>query len=156
MLSRSLVHTPLCILPPTGCWNGPSTLKGKGLSHVSCALWAFCTDWSSRECRPLCLPTSVMKPRRSARFRLRKNSLTAGSPAQRINSSAQAPAKSAGCGSSCQPCACLTLTAEVMPRVPSQRTGMPQPHGGPARSQRLSPAPHEYEHPLRPLLAPTS
>ena len=49
-----------------------------------------------------------------------------------------------------------SLAAEVMPRVPLQRTGMPQPHGGPARSQRLSPAPHEYEHPLRPLLAPTS
>jgi hypothetical protein len=36
----------------------------------------------------------------------------------------------------------------VMLRVPSQqRTGMPQPHGGPARSPRLSPAPHECEHP---------
>jgi hypothetical protein len=44
----------------------------------------------------------------------------------------------------------------VMRLVPSQRTGTPSPHGGPARSQRLSPAPHEYEHPLRPLLVPTS
>jgi hypothetical protein len=49
-----------------------------------------------------------------------------------------------------------TARGQVMRRVPSQRTGTPQPHGGPARSQRLSPAPHEYEHPLRPLLAPTS
>jgi hypothetical protein len=40
MLSPRLVPTPLCILPPTSCWNGPSTLKGKGSSHVSCAPWA--------------------------------------------------------------------------------------------------------------------
>jgi hypothetical protein len=40
--------------------------------------------------------------------------------------------------------------------VPSQRTGTPSLHGGPAHSQRLSPAPHECERLLRPLLAPTS
>jgi hypothetical protein len=50
----------------------------------------------------------------------------------------------------------LYKRGQVMLRALSQRTGTPPPHGGPARSPRLSPAPHEYEHPSRPLLAPTS
>ena len=50
-----------------------------------------------------------------------------------------------------------TARGRIMRLGPSQqRTGMPQPHGGPARSQPLPPAPHEYEHLLRPLLAPTA
>jgi hypothetical protein len=51
---------------------------------------------------------------------------------------------------------CIIPRCRVMPRVPSQRTGTTPLHGGPARSQRLTPAPHEYERPLRLLLAPTS
>ena|SRR5882762_8051852 len=51
---------------------------------------------------------------------------------------------------------CAPNLIRVMRRVPLQRIGTPQPRGGPARSQRLSPARHEYGRPLRPLLAPTS
>jgi hypothetical protein len=40
-----------------------------------------------------------------------------------------------------------TARCPVMRRVSSQRSGTPQPRGGPARSQRLWPAPREYERP---------
>ena len=50
----------------------------------------------------------------------------------------------------------LNERGRITLRALSQRTGTPPPHGGPARSPRLSPAPHGCEHPLRPLLAPTS
>jgi hypothetical protein len=44
-------------------------VEGERFEQCKLCPLAFYTDWSSRECRLLCLPTSVMKPWRPARSR---------------------------------------------------------------------------------------
>jgi hypothetical protein len=144
MLSRRLVHTPLCILPPTSCWNGPSTLKGKGSSHVSCALWASCTDWSNREGRLLCLPTAVMKPWCSARFRLRKTP-----EPQKLPHATNGPQaiKLAG-----RPVDCLGLTKRWSLYVASHGNSRVWDRRTACHSTRRSPArPKQDPHPYSPV-----